>query len=678
MGIIAGLGLPLGTSGAQQESSGPTVVVGPNLRVSSNVKEGFRNECWVAASLKSPDFLVGVAQTAPSEESRGQGGRACATMISRNGGQTWREVSLPKAGTGDFDPMVVAGPDGQMYVMYALIGRPPGSDADPMSSLGRRRDGIIRVWRTANEGRTWRGPTEIVCPLQPDHPRMAVDLSDGPHRGRIYVAWNEVSDTIVKERYHIFLHYSDDGGENFGDPTLLAVDHGGKLVTTEPVVLSDGTLLVTYYQYFSPLADPRNDAQPFYLIRSTDGAKTFESPQKIGTMGSSGWRHLRRDFSSSFTLPIIVADTSPGSRFRDRIYTVWDDTAAGESNIWFMMSADKGRTWSKPQRINDNRRAESGPVDFRMTPVVNVNKDGVVGVAWYDRRDDPSRRCWKQYFTASFDGGATFLPNRPISSTPSCPGAQVPPTMNVWNTSPEFEDTLPTAEDLGKMTDNERRGFEEQLAVAKAWREANKGATTARLMVSFDRGRSVWPGHYTGLTSDLTGAFHALWSDRRNKLQQVFTARVEAMAKPAPTVPETQESVVTGLVQLVAGEGVYDVAKGTSTFDLQVRNISDQVIYGPIQVRVTKVSPSLDETQRRNKKAVPPVAVLDADSHGDGVGATWDFSKLLGGYNRLEPRRISEVKKITVRTSPEAGLDGMLEFEVIGRLASARTTSAQR
>ena len=249
---------------AQERAPGPAVVVGPNLRASANVKEGFRNECWIAASAKSPNVLVGVAQTAPSEESRGTGGRACATMVSRNGGQTWREVNLPKAAAGDFDPMVVSGPNGEMYVMFAFIGRPP-SDGDPMASLGRRRDGVIRVWRTLDEGRTWKGPTEIFCPLQPDHPRMAVDLSNGPHRGRIYLAWNEVSDTIVSGRYHIFLNYSDDGAQSFSDPILLEVDFGGKLVTTEPVVLSDGTLLVTYYQVL--LAAGRSQERAAALLR---------------------------------------------------------------------------------------------------------------------------------------------------------------------------------------------------------------------------------------------------------------------------------------------------------------------------------------------------------------------------------------------------------------------------
>ena len=349
---------------------------------------------------------------------------------------------------------------------------------------------------------------------------------------------------------------------------------------------------------------------------------------------------------------------------------VWDDTAAGESNIWLVTSADKGRTWSKPQRINDNAREQGGPVDFRMTPVVHANKDGVVGIAWYDRRDDPSHRCWKQYFTASFDGGATFLPNRPISTAPSCPGAQAPPTMNVWNTSPEFEDTLPSQEDLAKMPEMERRGLEEQLAVARAWRESNKGTAAAKLMVSFDRGRSAWPGHYTGLTSDVNGAFHAFWSDRRNKLQQIFTARIDAAsAPPSAAAPGGRDAVVTDMVQLVASEGVYDAAKGTSTFELQVRNVTDRPIFGPLKVRVTKVSPSIDERQSKDKKLKPPVAIVDADSGGEGVGATWDFTKVLGGHQRLAPKGITEARKIVVRTNPDGELDGTLEFEVVGRLA---------
>lgn len=652
--------------------SGPQILVGPNVRASANTTTGGRNECWLVAGPKSPRFLIGVAQATPGDNLSG-GPRRCSTMISRNGGQTWREIPLPKQADGAFDPMVTAAADGRVYLMHAMIGGAAGAMLG-MTESGQQRQGTIQIWSTTDEGRTWKGPSEIACPLQPDHPRMVVDTSDGPHRGRLYVAWNEVSDTFLKKKYHIFLHYSDDGGETFSDAILLGTDEGGKLVTTEPVVLSDGTLLVTYYQYYWPLSDSRNDAQPFYIIRSADGAMTFGKPEKVATVGSSAWRHLRQNFRSAFTLPIVVSDTSASSPHRDRIYMVWDDVTGGQSTIWFLASADKGKTWSKPLRLNDNSPAPAGgPPDFRMTPVVSVNRAGVVGVAWYDRRDDPTRRCWKQYFTASLDGGASFLSNVAVSSAPSCPGQEANPTLYVWNTSPDVDDTLPTEEELVKLQAAQRRQLEEEVGIAKAWREANRDVKGAKLRVAFDQGRSVWPGHYTGLAADSDGVFHAFWADRRNKLQQIFTASIEIVAT-VEGAPPTEETSVTDQVRLIAGPGKWDEAKSTSTFELQVRNVSDRPIYGPIKVRVTRLAPESPATVRGPKGAKPvasatlPVVIVGADAGGSGIGAVWDFSKLLGSRGRLDPMMISEAKTITIRTQAETGLDGQVEFEVLGRV----------
>jgi hypothetical protein len=298
----------------------------------------------------------------------------------------------------------------------------------------------------------------------------------------------------------------------------------------------------------------------------------------------------------------------------------------------------------------------------------------VVGVAWYDRRDDPTRRCWKQYFTASLDGGATFLPNTPVSTAASCPGPGAAPALYVWNGTADFDDTTPRDKEVEKLRYAERLMLEERVAQSTAWEEAHKDATATSLRVSFDPGRSAWPGHYTGLDADSRGVFHAFWSDRRNKLQQIFTAPIEVVSQVDPT-PPTKEQVLGGLVQLVAGPGQYDEAKGTSTFELQVRNVSDRTVYGPIKVRVTKLLP--EGLQRVKAKGAPdaaPVAVVDADAGGPGVGATWDFSKALGDRNRLDPKMISEVKKITIRSTPAAGLDATLEFQVLGQVALGLAT----
>ena len=103
-----------------------------------------------------------------------------------------------------------------------------------------------------------------------------------------------------------------------------------------------------------------------------------------------------------------------------------------------------------------------------------VNKGGVLGVSWLDGRDDPTGHCYALYFTASLDGGDTFLPPTRVSTTPSCP-------------------------------DSQRNG------------------------ASFDR----WPrgGDYHGLAATSDGLFHALWPDASSGVFQTMTARLEVRAQ---------------------------------------------------------------------------------------------------------------------------------------------------
>lgn len=640
--------LPALASAQQARTADARIHVGPNHRA-SGADTLNRNEGWIAASLTNPKVLVAVSQAAAAPPAT----RRCATMVSTDGGNLWREVTLPRS-DDCFDPMVTAAPDGRLFILHTGLAQPTAQT----SSTGQRMDAPVRVFTSSDDAKSWKGPAELRTPLRPDHPRLAVDQSDGPQRGRIYVAWNEVSDVFMRDRYHIFLHYSDDQGASFTEPILLGTDSGGKLVTTEPIVLSDGTLLVTYYQYFQPLSSRKNEKQPFYILRSTDGARTFGPPEKVLEVGISAWPQLKADFPSAFTLPIITADLSRTSRFRDRLYVVWDDVSSGESNIWLTWSSDKGRTWSPRLRVNDNPRAASdGPADFRMTPVVAVNRDGVVGVAWYDRREDVTRRCWKKYFAASLDGGQTFTRNVPVSSAPSCPAKDMAPRVLVKNATPDS--VLPSADSVSKLIAARRFGEAEQINLALEQRAAQKDIGGAQLRVSFDRGRSVWPGHYTGLTADTTGAFHALWADRRSGYQQMYSARIDVTTAAEPPLTALTDTVVSHLVQVIAAQPKYDEATGTSTVDLQLRNASSQTVYGPLRVRIARVVSG----------ATNIANVIDSsDNRQKAEGTTWDFSSLLGSRARLEPGMVSETRSVQIRSRPELGLDVVIGFEVLGRL----------
>src|SRR5439155_20558285 len=99
---------------------------------------------------------------------------------------------------------------------------------------------------------------------------------------------------------------------------------------------------LTYYQYFNPLSDPKNNSQPFFVVRSTDGGKTLSAPVQITTVGPSAWLHLRGDFAFAVALPVVAADTSSTSRYQDNVYIVWQDVRNGGADIWLVKSSDKG------------------------------------------------------------------------------------------------------------------------------------------------------------------------------------------------------------------------------------------------------------------------------------------------------------------------------------------------
>jgi len=162
----------------------------------------------------------------------------------------------------------------------------------------------------------------------------------------------------------------------------------------------------------------------------------------------------------------LAADLSGGPT-RDRLYLVC--TNRERNGILVHNSADRGERWSGPVRAD----SAGGDVAFRRTPSIAVNRDGVVGVTWYERRKEGGRECQHLYFAASLDGGKTFLPEARVSSAASCP-------------------------------ETPRNG-----GSAKRWPAG---------------------GDYSGLAAAADGSFHAFWSDSRDGIYQLWTARIKVNA----------------------------------------------------------------------------------------------------------------------------------------------------
>ena len=640
-GAAVGVAAALISATTPLAAQSPEVVVGPNLRVGP----GQFNEPWIAASPDNSDFLIAVTQTGGMSfpdptMALTLSTRSNASFLSRNGGVSWEPFTLPGDETGAFDPMVVPGPDGRMWILYCYVGANTMGGLLPDQPV--RTNGTIMVWSTDDEGATWTGPARLRSPVPPDHARIAADWSDGPNRGRLYVVWNDVRDSFIRDDFQLFLHTLDDGGNTVSEPKLLTTTPGGKLVATEPVVLSDGALLVTFYQYFFPLSDEKNAQMPFFTMRSEDGGETFTEPEVAFRVGTHSWPYAQTEMTSAFTLPIVAWDRTDGPH-GDNIYVVWDGVTGGDaatgatSDVWFRRSTDGGRSWSDQMRLNDNDPpAPGGPLDDRMLPVVDVNRDGVVGVAWYDRRRDETRRCWELFFTSSSDGGETFAANVPVASAPSCPPPAHAPVARVHNVAadPDVKDL--TEEEIAKMDLIQRMTIQmaEQSRNARAEYFGDLGH--ARLEVSFDNARGNQPGHYLGLAGDANGVFHPLWISRRNGIDELFTTTVEVTAS-APAAPAGEETDVTGELLVVGGPVVYDAASGTATVEVQLRNVSDGVVHGPVRLRAE-----------------------------GGGGGEWSFEGRMGSHDRLPPGGLSEPVKVELTTGP--GVDARLDFRVYGRV----------
>jgi hypothetical protein len=161
-----------------------------------------------------------------------------------------------------------------------------------------------------------------------------------------------------------------------------------------------------------------------FFARSTTGSR-FTTPLRVTPPGM----HLDLGAESG---PHVAVD---GKR---RLYVVWaagskpkaePRSSAGDGGhkhpprpsgltIYLASSSDDGKTFSSPRQVNDG---PNGP-EHRF-PTVTVDKNGVVYVAWLDKRKEtPEQPGYSRaFFAKSVDGGQTFSPNRDVTGSPEHP-----------------------------------------------------------------------------------------------------------------------------------------------------------------------------------------------------------------------------------------------------------------
>jgi hypothetical protein len=577
LGPLASIALCASASATGAQSAGRgelPITVGPNVQVSSARPRLPHYEHLAGAHAKDSNRMMACSMAYDPDR-----GRVVSILYTTvDGGKSWRETlysDRDSRTTGD--PVCVYGAaDTALFVVLSV--QPRG----------------MHNYRSTDAGLTWTQTSDM--PFI-DRENLVVDQTGGKYNGRVYLNGTGASPGIDSgSDAAVVLFRSLDGGKTFAGPASRTAFAPRSINGMGPsVVLSDGSVVAVFGEERTRGArDEDNRRGAIAQLRSVisrDGGETLDGGGVVGD-----W-YMARTRSQGSHIPWLAVD--PGSPpYKDRLYAVWDDFREGRLTVLLAWSSDKGKTWSKPVHVVDDRpsmNADEGPDNIN--PLVAVNKEGVVGVAWYDRRDHKDDLGWDIRFAASTDGGQSFSPSVKVSSAPNRYGGG-----ELWPTEG-------SASGGGTRTNPDAPPAKTPLTLA---------ITVNQFFYS--------SGHTSGLLVTADGVFHPLWEDNRTGVSQLWTApvSVRAAAVQHGALELASMTDVTDRVTANLTQTSYDRATGTITAQLRLRNTSRETISGPVKARVIALNSDLGVAQ-----------LLGSDNGTNGAGAILDLSSLLSGGTLL-------------------------------------------
>ena len=343
------------------------------------------------STIAEPDsFSWGTTVVAAFQVGRFQDGGAVdiGWATSRDAGRTWRSGQLPAltvatqpAGRWQraSDPAVAYDAIHGVWLIVSLALTPGDAAAIVVS---RSSDGI-----------RWSAPSTVT--EAPYRPNLLLDkewivCDNGPlspHRGSCYVAYSDF------RTLEMSFQSSRDGGLTWGTP-IGAPQNAGRpsmmgawAPAPQQVVQPDGDLVVPYY-----------DEDRVASVRSSDGGRSFSAPVTVAPT-----RFKRTPGLRAPPLPTAAVDKD------GTVYLVWPDCGRGcaRDALVISRSAD-GVNWSAPTRLALGR-AESVIPGLAADPTAS----GRLALAYYSLR---GRGLLDVGFVSSADGGRRWSAPRRLNA----------------------------------------------------------------------------------------------------------------------------------------------------------------------------------------------------------------------------------------------------------------------
>jgi hypothetical protein len=498
-------------------------VAAPDVTVNVDTAGAPQNETAVAVDPNNPMRIVAGANdyasrawtcTVDGVPCSGLGDGYSGTYFSNDGGGTWccgnsgpndLGTLIPgvnKLGGGQYDaagdPSLAFDSQGNVY--YAGLGfdrtAPPNTVAVNKGTF----DGSGQL--------TWGPPVFINQTTSPstlnDKEWINADTNpSSPYRDRVYVSWTRFIFNAHNGAYTqspIFFVYSSDGGASFSSPAQISgnvkYDQGSR-----PIVGPNGEVYVIFDG-----ATRLSTLDATYVVKSTDGGKSFGKPVKIADLQEAiplANTVFRNDsFPAGAAAPngdLYVAWTS---LLQDSDLSLCPtETTNGCHNVTvYSKSTDGGATWSAPAPIFPALDASTQTVDGY--PVTNPDSTTLDAPATARRVDTQ----WPGVAIAP--DGTVYMSAYGadvISPWQTCASGPVPPVGRI------------ACDTLGNYIHNARLDYYVVNMTSNNVQQASTHPINTRN--GFGGG---FMGDYTALAVGSDNVVHALWTDTNNKQTVVW------------------------------------------------------------------------------------------------------------------------------------------------------------
>ncbi len=419
------------------------VSFGPNIDLSSmNYSPGaIQRETTVAANPRNPlNIVAGNHDKVPTPNEITN-----SFTFSMDGGLTWTfggSVPLVPPPSVAGDPALAADADGNFYYSYLTDSTTQGA--------GFIITTYLVVAKSTDGGRTFpsfsvvhQSGSTATGSFSPDKDYIGVDAwATSPFKGTIYVGWTETICDPTGCQFQIQVAVSRDKGETWSSPIGVSqsapADTEG-LFGALPVVAPDGAVYVFYADFLAHTGPTR-----IMFSKSTDGGLSWSPPSPVASrLPSPGLILLKNADPNYGVKPLlgILANSFPTAAIaaNGMIFVAWTDVPNGSchdigsgsgyvpcTNVDVRLSVSKngGKIWTAPVKVSDETNATD-----QFFPWIATHPNGLLSLAWNDKRLDPNNINYDEFYTNTFDG-STFLPNVRVTTSTALSGNEQTPIQD--------------------------------------------------------------------------------------------------------------------------------------------------------------------------------------------------------------------------------------------------------